>query len=102
MQPDDSVQVMQLTDLAPSTNLNGLTVPAADPALALVAPSADQANYSARLQVFLQGSVPDMWNGTPVRFSSTFTAAGGPNVWGLPTSSPAADPANPLFVYQRF
>jgi hypothetical protein len=43
-----------------------------------------------------------MWNGTPVQFSSTFTAAGGPNAWGLPTSSPAADPANPLFVYQRF
>jgi hypothetical protein len=104
VQPDGSVQVMQLTDpgLLPYTHLNGLTVPAADPAIAFVAPSPDQPNYAARLQVYLQSSVPDSWNGQAVQFWSTYTGAGGANVWGLPTSAPAADPNNPHFVYQRF
>jgi hypothetical protein len=104
VQPDGSVQVMQLTDpgLLPYTHLNGLTVPAADAAVAFVAPSPDQPNYPARLQVFLQSTVPDSWNGQPVQFWSTYTAAGGAGVWGLPTSAPKADPSNPHFVYQRF
>jgi hypothetical protein len=104
VQPDGSVQVMQATgpDLVPYSQLNGLNVPAADPAMAFVVPSVDQPNYPARLQVFLQGSVPDTWNGAPVAFLSTLMAAGGPGVWGLPTSSPKADPNNPDFIYQRF
>jgi hypothetical protein len=104
VQPDGSVQVMQLTDpgLLPYTHLNGLTLPAADPAVAFVAPSPDQPNYPARLQVFLQSTVPDSWNGQRVQFWSTYTAAGGSDIWGLPTSAPAADPNNPNFVYQRF
>jgi hypothetical protein len=104
VQPDGSVQAMQLTDpgLLPYTHLNGLTVPAADAAVAFVAPSPDQPNYAARLQVFLQSTVPDSWNGQPVQFWSTYSAAGGSDVWGLPTSAPRADPSNPHFVYQRF
>ncbi len=104
VQPDGSVQVMQLTNpgLLPYTNLNGLTVPAADPAVAFVTPSPDQPNYAARVQVFEQTSVPDSWNGQPVQFWSTYAAAGGADVWGLPTSAPRVDPNNPHFVYQRF
>jgi hypothetical protein len=104
VQSDGSVQVMQLTDpgLLPYTQLDGLTVPAADAAIAFVAPSPDQPNYPARLQVFLQTSVPDSWNGQAVQFWSTYAAAGGSDVWGLPTSMPKADPNNPSFIYQRF
>jgi hypothetical protein len=104
VQPDGSVQSLQLSDpgLVPYTRLNGLTVPATDQALAFVAPSPDQPNYDARLQVYLKATVPDTWNGQPVGFYSTFTNTGGVAVWGLPTSSAAADPNNPGFVYQRF
>ncbi|MDQ6669761.1 MAG: hypothetical protein M3069_03260 [Chloroflexota bacterium] len=104
VQPDGSVQVMQLTDpgLLPYTHLNGLTVPAADPAVAFVTPSPDQPNYTARQQVFAQSSVPESWNGKAVHFWSTYTTMGGPDVWGLPTSTPSIDPNNPHFVYQRF
>ena len=104
VQPDGSVQAMQLTDpgLVSATQLDGLTVPAADAAVAFVSPTPDQPNYSARLQVFVQNVVPDSWNGQPVQFLSTFTSEGGTTVLGLPTSAPKADPANPSFVYQRF
>jgi hypothetical protein len=104
VQPDGSVQALQLTDpgLVPYVHLDGLTVPGADPALAFVAPGPDQPNYSARMQVFLQSTVQDTWNGQPTQFWTTYSAAGGADVWGLPTSAPTPDPNNPHFVYQRF
>jgi hypothetical protein len=104
VQPDGSVQALQLTDpgLVATTQVDGLTVPAADPATAFVSPSPDQPNYAARLQVFLQSMVPDSWSGQPVQFLATFNGTGGTVVLGLPTSSPKADPRNPSFVYQRF
>ena len=104
VEPDGSVRAVQLTDpgLVSATQLDGLTVPAADPAVAFVTPTPDQPNYSARLQVFVQNIVPDSRSGQPVQFLSTFTTDGGTAVLGLPTSSPKADPANPSFVYQRF
>ena len=77
--------------------LDGLTIPAADPSLVFVAPSADQPNYDARLQAFLNVTVPDVWNGQPVGFQSNYDPA-----LGVPTSAPKADPHNPNFVYQRF
>jgi len=91
------VQAMQLTDpsLLPANQINGLTVPRLDAAVAFVAPTPDQANYSARLQVFVQAVVSEP-------FLSTFNSEGGAAVWGVPTSSPKADPSNPNFVYQRF
>jgi hypothetical protein len=104
VQPDGSVQAMPLTDpeLVSTTQLGGLSVPGSDAAVAFVAPTPDQPNYSARLQIFLQNVIPDSWNGQPVQFLSTFDAEGGVPVLGLPTSSPKADPGNPSFVYQRF
>src|SRR5579859_1019923 len=82
--------------------LDGLTVPPADPALTFVAPTPDQPNYDARLQAFLDITVPDTWNGQPVQFLQTLNDNGGVDTVGLPTSSPAADPNNPNFIYQRF
>jgi hypothetical protein len=81
--------------------LDGLNVPKQDPALMFLAPSADQPNYSARLDAFLQATVPDTWNGQPVAFLSTLNDTG-VDVLGLPTSQVTADPNNPQFVYQRF
>jgi hypothetical protein len=81
--------------------LDGLGVPAADPSLVFVAPTPNQPNYSARLEAFLEATVPDTWNGEPVAFLSTLNDTGA-DVLGLPTSMPAADPNNPNFVYQRF
>jgi hypothetical protein len=97
LQPDGSVQPMQLTDpgLLPYTSLAGLTVPSASPATAFVAPTPGQSNYMARLQVFVQAVVTEP-------FRSTYNASDGTAVWGLPTSSPTPDPHNPNFLYQRF
>ena len=91
------VQPMQLTDpgLLPYTSLAGLTVPAANPATAFVAPSPDQSNYMGRLQVFVQALVTEP-------FRTTYNASGGTTVWQLPTSAPTVDPHNPNFIYQRF
>ena len=85
VQPDGSVQAMQLTDpgLLMATQINGLTVPPADPALAFVTPTPDQANYTARVQAFLQGTVPDTFGGQPVSFLTTYNTEGGTTVWGL-------------------
>jgi hypothetical protein len=104
VQADGSVVPLQLTDASLLSNgvVNGLTVPPADPALAFVTPSVNDVNYAARLAMFLQATVPDMWNGIPVGFYSMFTGSGGTDVWGAPTSAPKADPNNPNFVYQRF
>ena len=77
--------------------LDGLTAPPADPSLEFVAPTPDQANYDARLQAFLDVTVPDMWNGQPVAFHSSYDPT-----LGVPTSVPKADPNNPNFIYQRF
>ena len=81
--------------------LDGLTIPASDPALAFITPTPDQPNYSARLDAFLAATVPDQFAGQPVGFLSTLNDTG-VDVLGLPTSAPKADPNNPQFIYQRF
>jgi hypothetical protein len=91
VQPDGSVQPMQLADTLPYQRFDGLTVPAVDPALTFVAPSPDQPNYAARLAAYLSATVGP-------QFASAYST----DVLGLPTSSPKADPNNPNFVYQRF
>src|SRR5260370_6944874 len=70
VQPDGSVSAMQLTDpgLVSATQLDGLTVPAADAAVAFVSPSPDQPNYSARRHVFVQTIVPHPCNAHPTQF----------------------------------
>ncbi len=103
VQADGSVTVMPLasTGLLPYPQLDGLSVPAIDPSLAMVAPKPDQPNYSRRLNEFLGAVVPETWSGQPVQFFS-IASQNGVDWLGLPTSAPAADPRNPAFVYQRF
>jgi hypothetical protein len=76
VQPDGSVKAMQLTDpgLMPYTSLAGMTVPAANPATAYVAPTPDQPNYMARLLVYVQAIVREP-------FLSTYSGSGGSVVW---------------------
>ena len=81
---------------------DGLTLPPPDPSLVFVAPTPDQPNYDARIDAFIQATVPDTYAGEPVEFLQTFTDNGGVDVLGVPTSGPKADPNNPNFVYQRF
>jgi hypothetical protein len=88
--------------LADGVDLQGLSVPPADPALAFVAPTPDQANYPARLEVFVDATVPDDFQGQPVQFLTTYQNQGGADVLGLPTSLPRVDPNNPHFIYLRF
>jgi len=92
VQPDGSVQPMQLTSagLLPYARFNGLSVPADDPAIGFVAPTSDQPNYPARLAAYLSATVGPQFLGYDQ------------DVWGMPTSAPKADPNNPNFVYQRF
>ena len=96
-----SVFAAMPASVAAAGPLDGLGVPAADPSLVFVAPTPDQPNYPARLDAFLEATVPDTWNGEPVAFLSTLNDTG-TDALGLPTSKPAADPNNPDFIYQRF
>jgi hypothetical protein len=123
VQPDGTVLPANLmgSNLLPYTHFNGLTVPATDRALAAVTPNPSQPQYGARLLEFVRATVPDTWQGQSVGFQSAvfstvscgvaFPHGGctpdllaliGLEVWGAPTSAPAADPRNPSFIYQRF
>ncbi len=100
-------------DLMPITNANGSAFPAFDSGMAGAAPPPNAANYGDAVSAFLQAKVPNSWNGQPVNFLNAYTqaapAVSGANpalvaleLWGFPTSAPAADPHNGNFVYQRF
>jgi hypothetical protein len=77
-----------------------------------VYPAPDEVVRGAATQeeTSLREVVPDDWNGLPVGFQRTYFAAAdaagpagfGLELWGYPTSRPAADPSNPDVVYQRF
>jgi hypothetical protein len=88
---DGSVVPLSLGSTLPYQHFDGLTVPAADAAMAFVAPSPDQPNYAARLNAYLGATI-----------APQFAAAYDQSVWGLPTSSAQPDPNNPNFDYQRF
>jgi hypothetical protein len=103
-QEDTAPEPQPLTEQSTMSDLQraGLTLPSVDAALAFITPTPDQPNYLTRLDVFLAGAVPNVWQDQPVEFASLYAATGGTDVWGLPTSWPKADPNNPSFVYQRF
>lgn len=113
--PDRSIHPLNLLDpdWLPITTLNYSTFPAHDPAVAMAAPQPNTPNYGQAVAAYLQASVPDTWDGKPVHFLQTYLAAAPANtggarplyaleVWGFPTSTPAPDPHNPNFIYQRF
>lgn len=120
---DGSVHLLNLLDegLMPYTTINGSTFPAPDATYAKAAPRAADADYDTKMIEFVRERAPDTWNGLPVNFFKTFNTTvlyeeafpnrEGPynlapllnlEVWGAPTSTPAFDPSNTGFVYQRF
>jgi hypothetical protein len=99
------------------TRFNNATVPGPDPTIVQSAPPATDA---AGTLAFVQRIAPNTFNGRPVNFYQTFAntvafqvafpGGGDPNLlqginlemWGVPTSNPAADPNNANFIYQRW
>src|SRR5215211_4752386 len=119
----NGVQTLNLLEqgLLPYTSISGSTFPAADQGVISAAPKTGSPTYGADVPTFLDTYAPDIWEGEPVKFSETFSSTvtladafpdGGGNagllmllnleIWGLPTSKPARDPANGNFVYLRF
>ena len=125
LRPDGGVQTMNVLDegLLPYTRMNGSTFPAPDQAVISQSPKPDAPDYLPKTLDFVRAMAPDTFDGEPVNFARTFFSSvraedaypngvpdGGDSllpyfnleIWGLPTSRPAHDPANPGFIYQRF
>ncbi|MCL6648295.1 MAG: hypothetical protein K6U89_08185 [Chloroflexi bacterium] len=123
LRPDGSVGLLNLLDpgLMPYTTINGATFPPFDSTVIASAPTPGSSGYDQAIVRFLQQHAPEHWRGRPVKFWSTFVntvslqeafpeGGGDPallpllalEIWGLPTSQPAFDPANPNFIYLRF
>jgi len=121
--PDGSVRSLNLLDpgLLPYTRINGSTFPALDARLATSAPTPGEPGYATNIVEFVRRKAPEVFNGQPVGFFTTFSTSvglseafpqggGDPSLlplinlelWGVPTSAPAADPNNANFMYQRF
>jgi hypothetical protein len=105
----------------PYTDFNGARFPAADPALVAAAPAPGSPGYDEAVLAFVRANAPDVVGDRRTNFYQTFQGAvtmaeafpnGGGSagllagiqleMWGVPTSRPAADPNNANFVYQRF
>lgn len=120
---DGRVSTLNLLDpgLMPYNRINGSSFPPAQKNLLDGAPSPTDPNYAARAIDYVRTFVPDSWDGKPVnflksymgtaRYEDAFPEGGAPQglvpllnleLWGLPTSHPAYDPANRDFIYQRF
>jgi len=104
-------------NIMPMTRVNQSQFPPNDPQLAAQAPQTSSPTYAQDVVQFVQKVSPNTFNGQPVNFFNTFNsavpaaAAGGNQdlltllnleIWGLPTSQPAADPGNGGFIYQRY
>jgi len=107
--------------IMPMTRANQSVFPGPDPALAAQAPSPSSPTYAQDVIKFVGQVSPNTWNGQPVGFYDLFNTTvpvdvafpgqtPDPNlvtllnleIWGVPTSNPAADPGNGGFVYQRY
>ena len=114
-------QVQRLNVLDPSimpmTRVNQSQFPPNDPQIAARAPATTSPSYATDVVQFIQTVSPNTFQGQNVNFFNTFNntvpseAAGGNpglqtllnlEIWGLPTSNPAADPGNGGFIYQRY
>ncbi len=122
-QGGDAARPMNLLDpgLLPIRSANFSALPPYDVGLARQAPSPYAPGYAAAVIAFVRQHAPDTWEGLPVGFYRAFTGTvslrtayptgGGDTsllpllnleVWGVPTSQPAFDPANHRFVFLRF
>jgi hypothetical protein len=100
-------------NVMPMTRANGSTFPPPDPALAAQAPPVSSPTYVQDVDAFIRRVAPNTFNGQPVNFYTLFSTTV-PNadpsqatllnleIWGVPTSNPAPDPANGGFIYQRW
>jgi len=107
--------------IMPMTRANQSIFPGPDPALAAQAPQVSSPTYAQDVVKFVQTVSPNTFNGQPVGFFNLFNTTvpvdiafpgQTPNpdlvtllnleIWGLPTSNPAADPGNGGFIYQRY
>jgi hypothetical protein len=118
--PGQSPGLMNLLapDLFPYTQVNGSTFPAPDAALKAITPTPEDPGYASAILEFVRAHAPDVWEGEPVNFGQTFFSLVSPEqvgtddptvlglvnleLWGPPTSTPARDPHNANFIYQRF
>jgi polysaccharide biosynthesis protein PslG len=121
--PDGSVGQLNLLDggLLPYTSFNYATFPASDPNLVKTAPAPGSPGYATAIIAWIRQHAPDNINGIAVKYATTFFntvsmatafSNGGGNqgllqgidleMWGAPTSAPAADPKNSNFIYLRF
>jgi hypothetical protein len=103
-------------DIMPLTHANASVFPEPDATLAASAPQVGSPTYAQDVVKFVRDVAPNSFSGQPVRFFDTFTNTVPPQpgtpsdtmtllnleIWGLPTSQPAADPGNGGFVYQRY
>ena len=117
---NNGVGTMNLLDdgLLPYTRINGGTFPASDPNLGARTPKVTDSTYASDILGFVRAYAPDTFDGQPVNFQQTFFNTISPDlggtddpailglldleIWGVPTSAPAYDPANHNFIYQRF
>jgi hypothetical protein len=123
LQPDGTVAPLNLLDtgLLAYTRVNGSAFPPPDPAVISQTPAASDPEYASKIVQFVQDNAPDTFAGNQVNFLQTFNstvayedafpAGDGARslvpllnlqIWGAPTSKPAADPNNGNFIYQRF
>ena len=120
---DGSIGTLNVLDaeFLPYTRFNGAVIPAIDRELLKDAPTPGSPGYAGAVLRWIDDAAPDDWQGLPVhfnwvfhntvRYETAFPDGRGPRalvpglnleLWGLPTSQPAPDPANHDFVYQRF
>jgi hypothetical protein len=104
------------SDIMPLTRANASIFPGPDDSLAASAPQVGSATYADDVVGFVRNVSPNSFNGRAVRYFDTFMGTVPPQpgaspatmtllnleIWGLPTSQPAADPGNGGFIYQRY
>lgn len=122
LRPEGGVATLNIldADLMPYTRINGSTFPPSSAAILAGAPTPG-GDYAEQVLRFVEANAPDTWQGLAVNFNRTFNTTVqyeeafpnreiGPGImplvnlelWGVPTSEVAADPANGNFVYLRF
>ena len=114
------MHTLNLLDRAccPTRRINGSTFPAPDPAVIAQTPSPSDPDYATKIVQFVQEQAPNTFDGGRSTSARRSTRRSLPptrqmrlrvllplfdlDIWGAPTSQPAADPNNNNFIYQRF